>query len=88
MGSARQASMTTTLLEVVATLPGSELAPLKAEVQDEEVGSSRQAVTVSRVDEREEHVAVEQELEDDEPPPPSDMGKLDAVLRIERVVSE
>ena len=52
------------------------------------MGSSRQAVTVSRVDEREEHVAVEQELEDDEPPPPSDMGKLDVVLRIERVVSE
>ena len=51
------------------------------------MGSSRQAVTVSRVDEREEHVDVEQELED-EPPPPSDMGRLDAVLRMQRAVSE
>ena len=81
-GSARQASMASTVLEVAARLPGSELAPLKAEVQDEEVGSSKQAVTVSRVDEREEHVAVEHELEDEEPPPPSDMGRLDAVLRM------
>ena len=52
------------------------------------MGSSRQAVTVSRVDEREEHVDVEQELEDGEPPPPSDMGRLDAVLRMQRAVSE
>ena len=52
------------------------------------MGSSRQAVTVSRVDEREEHVDVEQELADDEPPPPSDMGRLDAVLRMQRAVSE
>ena len=88
VGSVRQASMASKVLEVAATLPGSELAPLKAEVQDEEVGSSRQAVTVSRVDEREEHVAVEQELEDEELPPPSDMGRLDAVLRMQRVVSK
>ena len=52
------------------------------------MGSSRQAVTVSRVDEREEHVAVEQELEEDEPPPPSDMGRLDAELRMQKAVSE
>ena len=52
------------------------------------MGSSIQAVTVSRVDEREEHVDVEQELEDDEPPPPSDIGRLDAVLRMQRKVSE
>ena len=52
------------------------------------MGSSRQAVTVSRVDEREEHVAIEQELEEDEPPPPSDMGRLDAELRMQKVVSE
>ena len=52
------------------------------------MGSSRQAVTVSRVDAREEHVAVEHELEDEEPPPPSDMGRLDAVLRMQRKVSE
>ena len=52
------------------------------------MGSSIQAVTVSRVDEREEHVDVEQELADDEPPPPSDMGRLDAVLRIQRAMNE
>ena len=52
------------------------------------MGSSRQAVTVSRVDEREEHVAIEQELEEDEPPPPSDMGRLDAELRMQKAVSE
>ena len=52
------------------------------------MGSSRQAVTVSRVDEREEHVAIEQELEEDEPPPPSDMGRLDAELRMHKAVSE
>ena len=40
------------------------------------------------MDEREEHVAVEQELEDDEPPPPSDIGRLDAVLRMQRAVRE
>ena len=52
------------------------------------MGSSRQAVTVSRVDEREEHEAIEQELEEDEPPPPSDMGRLDAELRMQKAVSE
>ena len=46
------------------------------------MGFSKHAVTVSRVEEREEHVAVEQEPEDDEVPPPSDMGRLDAVLRM------
>ena len=46
------------------------------------MGFSKHAVTVSRVDEREEHVAVEQEPEDDEAPPPSDMGRLDAALRM------
>ena len=50
-------------------------------VQEEEVGSSKQEVTLSKVDEIEEHVAVEQELEEDEPPPPRELGRLDAELK-------
>ena len=50
-------------------------------VQEEEVGSSKQAVTLSKVDEIEEHVAVEQELEEDELPPPRELGRLDAELK-------
>ena len=49
-------------------------------VQEEELGSSKQAVTLSKVDEMEEHVAVEQELEEEEPPPPRELGRLDAEL--------
>ena len=47
----------------------------------DEVGSSKQAVTLSKVDEMEEHVAVEQELEEDELPPPRELGRLDAELK-------
>ena len=50
-------------------------------VQEEEVGSSKQAVTLAKVDEIEEHVAVEQELEEDELPPPRELGRLDAELK-------
>ena len=50
-------------------------------VQEEEVGSSKQAVTLAKVEEIEEHVAVEQELEEDEPPPPRELGRLDAELK-------
>ena len=49
-------------------------------MQEEEVGSSKQEVTLSKVDEMEEHVAVEQELEEDELPPPRELGRLDAEL--------
>ena len=47
----------------------------------DEVGFSKQAVTLSKVDEMEEHVAVEQELEEDESPPPRELGRLDAELK-------
>ena len=50
-------------------------------MQEEEVGSSKQEVTLSKVDEIEEHVAVEQELEEDELPPPRELGRLDAELK-------
>ena len=50
-------------------------------VQVDEVGFSKQAVTLSKVDEMEEHVAVEHELEEDEPPPPRELGRLDAELK-------
>ena len=50
-------------------------------VQEEEAGSSKQDVTLSKVDEMEEHVAVEQELEEDESPPPRELGRLDAELK-------
>ena len=50
-------------------------------VQVDEVGFSKQAVTLSKVDEMEEHVAVEQELEEDESPPPRELGRLDAELK-------
>ena len=36
---------------------------------------------MSKVDEMEEHVAVEQELEEDELPPPRELGRLDAELK-------
>ena len=45
------------------------------------MGSSKQEVTLSKVDEIEEHVAVEQELEEDELPPPRELGRLDAELK-------
>ena len=45
------------------------------------MGSSKQEVTLSKVDEMEEHVAVEQELEEDELPPPRELGRLDAELK-------
>ena len=45
------------------------------------MGFSKQAVTLSKVDEIEEHVAVEQELEEDESPPPRELGRLDAELK-------
>ena len=45
------------------------------------MGSSKQEVTLSKVDEIEEHVAVEQELEEDESPPPRELGRLDAELK-------
>ena len=47
----------------------------------DEVGSSKQEVTLAKVDEMEEHVAVEQELEEDESPPPRELGRLDAELK-------
>ena len=47
----------------------------------DEVGSSKQAVTLSKVDEMKEQVAVEQELEEEEPPPPRELGRLDAELK-------
>ena len=47
----------------------------------DEVGSSKQEVTLSKVEEMEEHVAVEQELEEDESPPPRELGRLDAELK-------
>ena len=50
-------------------------------VQVDEVGSSKQEVTLSKVEEMEEHVAVEQELEEDESPPPRELGRLDAELK-------
>ena len=50
-------------------------------MQEEEVGSSKQEVTLSKVEEIEEHVAVEQELEEEEPPPPRELGRLDAELK-------
>ena len=50
-------------------------------VQVDEVGFSKQAVTLSKVDEMEEHVAVEHELEEDELPPPRELGRLDAELK-------
>ena len=50
-------------------------------VQEDEVGFSKQAVTLSKVDEMEEHVAVEQELEEEESPPPRELGRLDAELK-------
>ena len=50
-------------------------------MQEEEVGSSKQEVTLSKVEEIEEHVAVEQELEEDESPPPRELGRLDAELK-------
>ena len=36
---------------------------------------------MAKVDEMEEHVAVEQELEEDESPPPRELGRLDAELK-------
>ena len=51
-------------------------------MQEEEAGSSKQDVTLSKVDEMEEHVAVEQELEEDELSPPRELGRLDAELKI------
>ena len=45
------------------------------------MGSSKQEVTLAKVDEIEEHVAVEQELEEDELPPPRELGRLDAELK-------
>ena len=45
------------------------------------MGSSKQEVTLSKVEEMEEHVAVEQELEEDESPPPRELGRLDAELK-------
>ena len=45
------------------------------------MGSSKQEVTLSKVEEIEEHVAVEQELEEEELPPPRELGRLDAELK-------
>ena len=36
---------------------------------------------MAKVDEIEEHVAVEQELEEEDPPPPRELGRLDAELK-------
>ena len=65
---------------------GSDELPLKAEVQASELGSSKQAVTVSRVAEMSLQVLVEQEDVLDSLP--RDIGRLDDVLRMQKAVSE
>ena len=65
---------------------GSDELPLKAEVQASELGSSKQAVTVSRVAEMSLQVLVEQEDVVDSLP--RDIGRLDDVLRMQKAVSE
>ena len=65
---------------------GSDELPPKAEVQASELGSSKQAVTVSRVAEMSLQVLVEQEDVLDSLP--RDIGRLDDVLRMQKAVSE
>ena len=65
---------------------GSDELLLKAEVQASELGSSKQAVTVSRVAEMSLQVLVEQEDVLDSLP--RDIGRLDDVLRMQKAVSE
>ena len=65
---------------------GSDELPLKAEVQASELGSLKQAVTVSRVAEMSLQVLVEQEDVLDSLP--RDIGRLDDVLRMQKAVSE
>ena len=57
---------------------GSEVLPLKAEVQASELGSSKQAVTVSKVAEMSVHVLAEQDVLESLP---RDIGRLSASLR-------
>ena len=57
---------------------GSEVLLLKAEVQASELGSSKQAVTVSKVAEMSVHVLAEQDVLESLP---RDIGRLSASLR-------
>ena len=57
---------------------GREVLPLKAEVQASELGSSKQAVTESKVAEMLVHVLSEQEVLESLP---RDIGRLSASLR-------